>query len=205
MCASARGVVLSPSGTLQPHQSRLEAARHACVPSGQDGGPQNPDVARRRRSTFKAGAPANSHNGAVRGCTGSQDGLSGGRETKRFCKLYGPTPDRQSAGRGKLYGPGGSHETPSPLRACGAGGAQRKSRATKRGRGCFVNPAVDDDQSKSADAVDDASGPFVHACYCGRWGFFGYEVALLKDRTGTWFCAEHRPGDDDQSSPRAPP
>ena len=31
-------------------------------------------------------------------------------------------------------------------------------------------------------AVDD--GPFVHACYCGRWGFFGYEVALLKDRTG---------------------
>jgi len=52
------------------------------------------------------------------------------------------------------------------------------------------HPAVDDDQSKSADAVDDASGPFVHACYCGRWGFFGYEVALLNDRTGTWFCAE---------------
>src|SRR5829696_9487825 len=99
----------------------------------------------------------------------------------------------------RLYGPGGSHETPSPLRACGAGGAQRKSRATKRGRGCFVNPAVDDDQSKSADAVDDASGPFVHACYCGRWGFFGYEVALLKYRTGTWFCAEHRPGDNDQT------
>ena len=61
-----------------------------------------------------------------------------------------------------------------------------------------MNPAVDDDQSKSAEAVDDASGPFVHACYCGRWGFFGYEVALLKDRTGTWFCAEHRPGDEDQ-------
>jgi hypothetical protein len=31
-----------------------------------------------------------SHNGAVRGRTGSQDGLSGGRETKRSCKLYGP-------------------------------------------------------------------------------------------------------------------
>ena len=57
------------------------------------------------------------------------------------------------------------------------------SRAGERvARERFVSHAVvDDDQSKSADPVDD-SGPFVHACYCGRWGFFGYEVALL--RTG---------------------
>jgi len=39
----------------------------------------------------------------------------------------------------------------------------------------FVGHAVDDDQSKSADPVDDG-GPFVHACYCGRWGCFGYKV-----------------------------
>ena len=26
--------------------------------------------------------------------------------------------------------------------------------------------------------------------------FFGYDVALLKGRIGTWFCAEHRPDDE---------
>ena len=48
-----------------------------------------------------------------------------------------------------------------------------------------------DVKSESAD-----DGPFVHACYCGKWGFFGYDVMLMKGRTGTWFCAEHRPADE---------
>jgi hypothetical protein len=72
------------------------------------------------------------------------------------------------------------------------------ARDARSSSACVSHAVVDDDQSKSADRVDDG-GPFLHACYCGRWGFFGYEVALLKDRTGTWFCAKHRPGDDDQT------
>ena len=44
MCAGARGVVLSLSGN-PPAAHRLEVARHARVPSGQDGDPQTPDVA----------------------------------------------------------------------------------------------------------------------------------------------------------------
>jgi hypothetical protein len=27
-------------------------------------------------------------------------------------------------------------------------------------------------------------------------GFFGYDVMLMKGRTGRWFCAEHRPADE---------
>ena len=57
------------------------------------------------------------------------------------------------------------------------------TRGTRVARERFVSHAVVDDQNKSANPVDDG-GPFVHACYCGRWGFFGFEVALLKDRTG---------------------
>ena len=36
----------------------------------------------------------------------------------------------------------------------------------------------------------------MHACDCGKWGYFGYDVMLLKGRTGKWFCAEHRPTDE---------
>ena len=53
-----------------------------------------------------------------------------------------------------------------------------------------------DGESESAGKVDDDGGPFVHACYCGKWEFFGYDVMLMKGRTGTWFCAEHRPADE---------
>jgi hypothetical protein len=37
---------------------------------------------------------------------------------------------------------------------------------------------------------------FMHACYCGKWGYFGYHVMLMKGRTGAWFCAEHPPADE---------
>jgi hypothetical protein len=50
--------------------------------------------------------------------------------------------------------------------------------------------------SKRAGPVDNDGDPFVHACYCGKWGFFGYDVMLMKGRTGRWFCAEHRPADE---------
>jgi len=36
----------------------------------------------------------------------------------------------------------------------------------------------------------------MHACYCGKWGYFGYHVMLMKGRTGAWFCAEHPPADE---------
>ena len=54
---------------------------------------------------------------------------------------------------------------------------------------------LSDAESESAGTVDD-SGPFVHACYCGKWGYFGYHVMLMKGRTGAWFCAEHPPADE---------
>ena len=57
-----------------------------------------------------------------------------------------------------------------------------------------MSPLSDAD-SESSGTVDD-SGPFVHACYCGKWGYFGYDVMLMKGRTGTWFCAEYRPTDE---------
>jgi hypothetical protein len=60
-----------------------------------------------------------------------------------------------------------------------------------------VSHAVGTPRGKGgAIPVDDDGGPFVHACYCVRWGFFGYDVMLMKGRTGTWFCAEHRPVDE---------
>jgi hypothetical protein len=36
----------------------------------------------------------------------------------------------------------------------------------------------------------------IFAAYCGKWGFFGYDVMLMKGRTGRWFCAEHQPADE---------
>jgi len=50
-----------------------------------------------------------------------------------------------------------------------------------------------DAESKRAGLVDNDGDPFVHACYCGKWGFFGDDVMLMKGQTGTWFRAEHRP------------
>ena len=38
---------------------------------------------------------------------------------------------------------------------------------------------------------------FVHFCPCGQWGYFGYDVALLRGQLGTWYCAEHRPEEED--------
>ena len=35
--------------------------------------------------------------------------------------------------------------------------------------------------------------PFVHYCrVCGAWGAFGFEVDILKDRLGRWYCVDHR-------------
>jgi hypothetical protein len=31
-------------------------------------------------------------------------------------------------------------------------------------------------------ALKDDSGPFMHACHCGKWGYFGYEVMLCVTR-----------------------
>jgi hypothetical protein len=31
---------------------------------------------------------------------------------------------------------------------------------------------------------------FLHNCYCGRWGAFGFGV--FKDKPGVWLCAEHK-------------
>ena len=56
-----------------------------------------------------------------------------------------------------------------------------------------MSHAVGDVERKNGHPVEDDGGAFMHACNCGKWGFFGYDVMLLKGRTGTWFCAEHRP------------
>ena len=34
--------------------------------------------------------------------------------------------------------------------------------------------------------------PFLHYCWCGKWGLYGYGVNLRKDQPGEWFCEEHR-------------
>ena len=39
----------------------------------------------------------------------------------------------------------------------------------------------------------DKRGRFLHFCHCGAWGAFGYDVKLLHDKLGTWYCREHRP------------
>lgn len=36
--------------------------------------------------------------------------------------------------------------------------------------------------------------PFLHYCMvCGAWGAWGFDVFLLKGRTGRWYCSAHRP------------
>ena len=39
----------------------------------------------------------------------------------------------------------------------------------------------------------DTRGRFLHYCWCGEWGAFG--EGAIGGRLGTWYCAEHRPGD----------
>jgi hypothetical protein len=39
----------------------------------------------------------------------------------------------------------------------------------------------------------DREGHFLHYCRCGRWGLISEGTELLKDRLGTWYCAQHRP------------
>ena len=39
---------------------------------------------------------------------------------------------------------------------------------------------VDHLESKNGHALKDDSGPFMHAYHCGKWGYFGYEVMLIK-------------------------
>jgi len=65
-----------------------------------------------------------------------------------------------------------------------------------------MSHAVGDVERKNGHPVEDDNGPFVHACYCGKWGYFGYDVMLLKGRTGTWFCAEHRPANEAGLGPK---
>ena len=67
--------------------------------------------------------------------------------------------------------------------------------------GCLVSDNVGHLESKNGHPLKDDSGPFMHACHCGNWGYFGFEVMLMKGRTGnSWFCAEHRPADEPGSS-----
>jgi hypothetical protein len=36
---------------------------------------------------------------------------------------------------------------------------------------------------------------FLHFCHeCGRWGSYGFGVALRSGQLGRWYCAAHRPG-----------
>jgi hypothetical protein len=36
--------------------------------------------------------------------------------------------------------------------------------------------------------------PFLHYCQvCGAWGSYGFDVDLLKDRLGRWYCLKHKP------------
>ena len=58
-----------------------------------------------------------------------------------------------------------------------------------------IEQEADTTPAKSTSTPAGAGGPFVHSCYCGKWGFFGYDVALLKG-LGTWFCAEASPDDE---------
>jgi hypothetical protein len=39
----------------------------------------------------------------------------------------------------------------------------------------------------------DQGGRFVYYCHCGRYGPFGFAVALTEGKLGTWYCFEHRP------------
>ena len=41
----------------------------------------------------------------------------------------------------------------------------------------------------------------MHFCPCGQWGYFGYDVALLRGQLGTWYCAEHRPEEEEDVEP----
>lgn len=38
-----------------------------------------------------------------------------------------------------------------------------------------------------------AAEPFLHHCWCGKWGAYGVGVSLRRDRLGKWYCREHLP------------
>jgi hypothetical protein len=40
-------------------------------------------------------------------------------------------------------------------------------------------------------------GQLLHYCSCGAWGAFGYNVSLIKNKLGSWYCREHRPDERD--------
>jgi hypothetical protein len=39
----------------------------------------------------------------------------------------------------------------------------------------------------------DHEGHFVHYCWCGRFGPFGFGYFPNKGEMGRWFCREHKP------------
>jgi hypothetical protein len=41
--------------------------------------------------------------------------------------------------------------------------------------------------------VEHQGNSLVHHCHCGKWGAFGFDVALREGKLGAWYCGEHRP------------
>jgi hypothetical protein len=39
----------------------------------------------------------------------------------------------------------------------------------------------------------DEAGRFIHYCWCGKWGDFGFGVKASQGKLGQWYCREHRP------------
>ena len=65
-------------------------------------------------------------------------------------------------------------------------------------RRCLMSYALSDAESRNGHPVEDDGGD------CGKWGFFGYDVMLMKGRTGKWFCSEHHPADEAELGPQLP-
>ncbi len=54
-------------------------------------------------------------------------------------------------------------------------------------------PAERQAPPRSAPASDNAACDAAHLCrVCGAWGAFGFDVALLKGKTGRFACLAHR-------------
>lgn len=57
-----------------------------------------------------------------------------------------------------------------------------------------VRPLDDDPDESRIGLLRWEGTVFEHfCCVCGRWGAFGYDVNLLKEELGRWYCGEHRP------------